>query len=147
MTNIEKIKLFRALVRIMERKLGFLDDEITCCGVSLSQCHAIVEIGRAGEISLIELSNLLNLDNSTLSRTVNNLVNNEKAVRELDPDDRRYVTIKLTQAGKTAFEEIEFKMENYFTKIFYSIPEQKQEQVIDSLKILVKAISENECCS
>ena len=63
-----------------ERKLGVLEDgEMACCGISMAQCHALVEIGRAGSISLVELAKLLDLDNSTMSRTVNNLVNSKLA--------------------------------------------------------------------
>jgi DNA-binding MarR family transcriptional regulator len=147
MNDNEKFRQLRELIRKMERNLGILDEKMTCCGVSLAQCHALVEIGRAGTISLIELANLINLDNSTMSRTVNNLVSNKMAERELDPNDRRYVSIKLTQAGITAFKEIESNMEEYFMNIFDSIPEDKQDQVLDSLQILLKAISENKCCS
>ena len=147
MNDNEKFRQLRELIRKMERNLGILDEKMTCCGISLAQCHALVEIGRAGTISLIELANLINLDNSTMSRTVNNLVSNKMAERELDPNDRRYVSIKLTQAGITAFKEIESNMEEYFMNIFDSIPEDKRDQVLDSLQILLKAISENKCCS
>ena len=41
-----------------------------CCGVSLTQCHTIVEIAKAGSISLNELADILTLDKSTVSRTV-----------------------------------------------------------------------------
>lgn len=137
----------RELVRALERKLGVLEDNIPCCGMSLAQCHAMVEIGRAGSISLIDLSKLLNLDNSTMSRTVNNLVNNQMAERELDPNDRRYVTIKLTAEGKEASGSIEAKMEGYFSKILSEIPSDKQGQVLESLNLLLNAISETDCCS
>lgn len=148
MTDSEKARQLRELVRMMERKLGVLEDgEMACCGVSLAQCHALVEIGRAGALSLVELSKLLNLDNSTMSRTVNNLVSNSLAERELDPQDRRYVTIKLTPAGMLSYREIESNMEEYFVQIVTAIPEGKQAQVLESLDILLKAISESECCS
>lgn len=146
MLQDDNIKLCRELVRSLERKLGYLEEEMNCCGVSMAQCHALVEIGRAGEISLSELSKLLNLDSSTLSRTVNNLVNNAMVERQLDPQDRRYVTISLTPEGKAVFEEIETKMEGYYKKIYEAIPAEKQEQVLESLKILLEAISESECC-
>ncbi|MEI6578812.1 MAG: MarR family transcriptional regulator [Eubacteriales bacterium] len=147
MIDNEKFRQLRELVRLMERNLGILDDKMTCCGISLAQCHALVEIGRAGTISLVELANLINLDNSTMSRTVNNLVNNKMAERELDPNDRRYVAIKLTQAGTKVYNEIESEMEIYFMKIFDSIPADKQDQVLDSLQILLNAIAETKCCS
>ncbi len=147
MTDIETAKQLREIVRVLERKLGVLEDgEMDCCGISMAQCHALVEIGRAGSISLVELAKLLNLDNSTMSRTVNNLVSNKMAERELDPDDRRYVTIKLTPEGLANFHEIESNMGDYFMRIYAAIPKEKRVQVLDSLQILLKAISECECC-
>jgi DNA-binding MarR family transcriptional regulator len=148
MLETEKARQLRELVRFMERKLGVLEDgEMTCCGLSLAQCHALVEIGRAGTLSLVELARLLDLDASTMSRTVNNLVINGMTERALDPNDRRYVSIKLTQAGAKAFTDIETNMERYFVQIYSAIPAEKQAQVLESLQILIKAISESECCS
>ncbi|MEA4942242.1 hypothetical protein SDC9_83139 [bioreactor metagenome] len=145
MDKATKIKNLRESVRQMERKLGILEEsEVSCHGISLAQCHALVEIGRAKSISLIELSELLNLDSSTMSRTVNNLVNNGMAGRELDSNDRRYVTIKLTENGLKKFMRIEDNMNLYFTNIFESIPCEKQEQVLESLQILVAAIAKND---
>lgn len=137
----------RELIRILVRNLGILEKgDATCCGVTISQCHAIVEIGRAQEISLNELAEILTLDKSTMSRTINNLVENVLVVRKLHPEDRRYVTIKLTDEGIKIFKNIEEGMKQYFNAIFNSIPENKREQVIDSLKLLIKAVGENKCC-
>lgn len=137
----DKTMKLRESIRQMERKLGVLkESEGSCCGISLSQCHALVEIGRAKSISLIKLSELLNLDNSTMSRTVNNLVNKGMAEREIDPKDRRYVTIKLTESGQKAFEEIEDDMNNYYMNVFEAIPSEKKDQVLESLDILLEAI-------
>ena len=139
--------ILREIVRVLERKLGVLDDlQSSCCGVTFAQCHAIVEIGRSGSISLNDLADVLGLDKSTMSRTINNLVENDLVVREIDPTDRRYITIRLTAKGVQSFHEIETGMRVYFTQIFQSIPEAKRDQVIESLQILIKAISENDCC-
>ncbi|MDP3447947.1 MAG: MarR family transcriptional regulator, partial [Eubacteriales bacterium] len=108
MIDIDRAKQLREAMRMLERKIGVLEDgEMTCCELSMAQCHALVEIGRAKCISLVELAKLLNLDNSTMSRTVNNLVNKEMVERELDPSDRRYITINLTPNGLEHFNEIE----------------------------------------
>jgi len=145
MDDLYKVKQLRESIRLMERKLGVLDDSnVSCCSVSLTQCHALVEIGRAKSISLIELSELLNLDNSTMSRTVNNLVKNGLVERELDKKDRRYVTIKLSESGINIFESIEENMNLYYTKVFQSIPFEKQEQVLESMQILLDALSTSE---
>jgi DNA-binding MarR family transcriptional regulator len=147
MNDVDSANRLREMVRVLERKLGVLEDgEMACCGISLAQCHALVEIGRAGSISLVELAKLLDLDNSTMSRTVNNLVNNKMAERALDPNDRRYVTIRLTPEGLESFREIESNMGDYFMSIYSAIPEDNRAQVLESLGILLKAISECGCC-
>lgn len=138
-------KELRESIRILERKLGVLNDsELSCCKVTFAQCHAIVEIGRAGNISLIDLASLLNLDNSTMSRTVNNLVNGGYLKREPDPADRRYIVITLTESGKDLFKNIESSMDQKYAAVCNCIPEEKRAQVLDSLKLLSEAFQH--CC-
>ena len=136
----------RELVRLLERKLGYLkDSEFTCCGVSLAQCHAMVEIGRANGLSLGNLAELLDLDASTISRTVENLVKKRLARRTADKNDRRYICIELTSKGKNLYEGIETDMEKYYRNIFEGIPEEKHAQVLESLQLLANAIG-GDCC-
>lgn len=142
-----EVKQLRELIRVLERKLGILEDsEMSCCGLTLAQCHALVEIGRAKRISLIDLANTIGLDTSTMSRTVNNLVTKKMAKRELDPSDRRYITIQLTAAGNLSFHEIETSMEAYFQKIYEAIAEKDRQNVIDSLSVLLAAMEDLNCC-
>ena len=145
MENAGKI---RELVRLFIRNLEILEkSEASCCGITIGQCHAIVEIGRVGKISLNELALLLNLDNSTMSRTVNNLVQQDLAEREIDSKDRRFVSIKLTEKGNEVFLGIEEEMTVYFNKVFTDIPKEKRNQVIESLELLLEAVKKNKCCS
>lgn len=137
----------RELIRILVRNLGILEkSDTSCCGVTISQCHAIVEVGRAEEISLNELAELLTLDKSTMSRTINKLVEDGLVVRELHPEDRRYITIKLTDEGVNVFKNIEGSMKEYYKSVFMSIPEVDREKVLDSLKLLIEAVNQNKCC-
>jgi DNA-binding MarR family transcriptional regulator len=136
----------RELIRLLVRNLGILDkSDAACCGVTISQCHAIVEVGRANEISLNDLAELLTVDKSTMSRTINNLVESNLVNRELHPEDRRYITIKLTEGGREIFKSIEEGMKLYYENIFNSIPVDKREQVLESLKLLTDAVKQNKC--
>ena len=141
-------KNLRELLRILIRNLDLLEKgESSCCGVTVAQCHAIVEIGRAGEISLNALAKLLVLDKSTMSRTINNLVETGLVTREIHAEDRRYISIRLTDDGNKRFEDIEAGMKQYYEDIFRSIPEEKRSQVIESMELVVRAAKESKCCS
>lgn len=147
MNFIHPSQRLRETTRLLIQKLGVLErSEAVCCGVTLSQCHAIVETGRKEQISVNELSELLKLDKSTVSRIVEQLVNNNLMVREPDRNDRRYVTLQLTSKGGELFRDIEKRMEVYFAEILAFIPEEKQEQVIESLQIFSEALHNRRCC-
>lgn len=138
-------KSFREQIRILERKLGLLNKQDTCYSeVSLSQCHALVEIGRAKAISLKELSNILGLDISTMSRTVDNLVKKDFVLRSPSNVDRRSIDIELTKKGLLAFEEIENKMDNQFKKVFEKIPCEDQLTALNGLNIIINAVSKSQ---
>lgn len=140
--QMKEEKQLRESIRKLERVLGVLNEnEMSCCGVTLAQCHAIVEIGRVGSLSLVDLANLLNLDNSTTSRTVNNLVNKGFVERRLDPEDRRYVTITLTKNGSDIFNQIERNTTEEYAKLYCRLPAEKRHQVLESLELLINAFT------
>lgn len=137
----------RELIRILVRNLGILEkNDASCCSVTVGQCHAIVEIGRIGSISLTELSDLVGVDKSTMSRTINNLVEDNLVIRDIDDDNRRYVNIQLTDGGRMIFNNIERTMITYYQGVFDAIPEDKRDQVLESLQILKDAVKNHQCC-
>jgi DNA-binding MarR family transcriptional regulator len=138
--------VLREMVRVLVRKLGMLEKDSCCCGVTLAQCHAIVEIGCKGKMSLNELADLLGLDKSTMSRTVNNLVESGLAIRDPDADNRRCVVIQLSGKVMEVFKDIEESYGGYYARVMDLIPEDKREQVTDSMELLVDAIAGSDCC-
>ncbi len=137
-------KQFREKIRILERKLGLLkkgNDCSSCKTIPLTQCHALVEIGRAGTTTLKDLSATLTLDVSTTSRTVDSLVKKDYVLRSISTKDRRSINIRLTQEGFLIFQNIEETMDNEFNEIFSMIPQQEKQNVLHSLDILLEAFS------
>ncbi|MBS4031957.1 MAG: MarR family transcriptional regulator [Clostridiales bacterium] len=147
MNSQTNVAQFRGLIRLLAKNINFFDKfNASCCGISASQWQVIWEIGSAGEISLTELAALLNLDNSTMSRAINTLVEQGLVQRDADPTDRRYVIIKLTQKGIEFYKEMEETIDHYYKTILQSIPAEKRNQVTESLSLLLKALQENNCC-
>ncbi|OME30631.1 MarR family transcriptional regulator [Paenibacillus odorifer] len=144
---MENVDVLRNLMRAFDKNIGALEKtQLMCCGATIGQCHAIMEIGLAGEISLIDLANVLNLDKSTMSRTVNNLVADHWVERIIDPNNRRYVKLMLSNKGQVLNEQISAVLNAYFGKIMNDIPENKREQVTESLELLIYALNKNNCC-
>jgi DNA-binding MarR family transcriptional regulator len=147
--NAEMIELFRGKLRQLEREVGWsLKNDTQCCGISIAQCHALLEIGKKEEISIVELAESLGLDTSTLSRNIDNMVKAGLVERLSNPNDRRYVALSLTARGKETFNTIEEMNNNYFSQVFQLIPEEKHAQVLEVFTMLADAIKQckDQCC-
>ncbi len=140
--NEQEIRLIREKMLQLQRNLGGqLKSDAKCCGITVAQCHALMEVGAKGEMSLIELAGSLGLDNSTLSRTIDGMVQAGLVKRYANSQDRRYVAISLSRKGLALYDNIDRTFNEYFAGIFELIPEDKREQILESFTLLTEAVS------
>ena len=142
---MNQAKLLRENTRILECHLGNINKTGSCCcGISEPECFVLVEIGRKPNISVKELAEILRLDKSGVSRTVEELVQKDYVERKPSTEDRRFVVLNLTLKGKERFEKIENDMNRKFKEILDKIPVAKREQVIEALELYNVACGELE---
>lgn len=147
MNELGNTKYLRELLRNLVKSLGILEkNKEFCCGITYAQYCALIEIGRAKEIFLKTLAEKLNLDKSTTSRTVDNLVKLNYAKLEVFIENRKFVKIILTDKGLDLFNKIEEGSEKYYKNILELIPENKRSQVIESIEYLIDALGKVKCC-
>ena len=131
--------------RILECHLGNINKtDCCCCGISEPECFVLVEIGRKPNVSVKEVAEILRLDKSGVSRTVEELVQKDYVERKPSTEDRRFVVLNLTLKGKERFEKIENDMNRKFKEILDKIPVDKREQVIEALELYNVACCELE---
>ena len=142
---MNQAKQLREKTRILECHLGNINKtDSCCCGISEPECFVLVEIGRKPNVSVKELAEILRLDKSGVSRTVEELVQKDYVERKPSTEDRRFVVLNLTLKGKERFEKIENDMNRKFKEILDKIPVDKREQVIEALELYNVACCELE---
>ena len=142
---MDNVKMFREYTRRLERNLENMNTSDCCqCSVTTSQCFFVVEIGRNPGICVKDLANVLKLDKSAVSRTVEELVQKGYVVREASKTDRRSVVLTLTKEGQDRFKKIENDMYKKFKSVFSYIPKDKQGQVLEALKLYNEACEKAE---
>lgn len=140
--NQPEAKYIREALQQLVRNFGLLQREGTqCCGITVMQSHVLYELTKRSNISLHDLSDGLKVDTGSLSRQINNLVDLGYVNRTPDPRDRRYVVLSLSEAGQAKAEEISTLMAADVRDMFNRIPEEKHEQVLESLKLLSDAMA------
>ena len=129
---------FRRQLRLLEREvLRELESQPDCCGVTLAQCHALLEIA-ASTLSLTGLSEALDLDRSTLSRTVDSLVKAGLVERSDDPADRRSLRLTLTPAGTAKVAFIDEACNRYYATLLADLTEDDLDCVMRGVAIMAE---------
>ncbi|MGH3427900.1 MAG: MarR family winged helix-turn-helix transcriptional regulator [Mycobacteriales bacterium] len=70
--------------------------------LNLGRYRALSVVARLGPLGMSELADFSAVDRTTMTRTVDQLVEGGLVVRETPPTDRRQVLLSITPAGRTA---------------------------------------------
>lgn len=149
----KSVKHFRELLRRFERELFMQKNDCCCNGITLSQCHTLLEIDSKEKESLTELSKTLGLDKSTVCRTVDGLVNIGLLDRTIPSENRRMSTIQLTELGKTVCNSINSENDQYFGELLKTLSESEQMNLISILDKFILRMKElrtqeqKKCCN
>lgn len=144
-------RLLRAGLRVLEREtVRPFDTQADCCGLTLPQCHTLIEVGTRNEVSLVDLAASFGLDASTLSRTIQGLVEIGLIDRKTSPKDRRYVVISLSPQGRRVFREMESRFNRYYDSVMDRIPAGRRDTIVAAVTELADAVwkynEESGCC-
>ncbi|MDP4090217.1 MAG: MarR family transcriptional regulator [Bacillota bacterium] len=138
-------EMVQKLVRVFQL---FERDQIKVHGFTSSQCYTLIEILKAGNLTMNELSDKMNLDTSTMTRVIDKLVRDGYIERDRDEADRRVVIVTLTDKGRESTEELSASVNEYYKKIISNIPLGKVDDILNSISVLLKAFEKANpnCC-
>ncbi len=102
-----QLNQIREASRNLVRTLGFLNNTLADTGYSASAVHAIIEIGGAGCITARELSDILGLEKSTVSRLIQQLIKDNEIRESRSDEDARKKNLNLTKKGQSTLAKID----------------------------------------
>ncbi len=138
------------LLQIIIRNYEKCDREcVKQLDVTVSQAATIFCFPEEGSLTMRGLSELMGLAESTMTRTVDQLVAKELVQRELDNEDRRVVRVSLTGEGIRKRQALEQSLHEYFALWLGDLGEKDRQGILESLSKLVSAIEvftrDNQC--
>ena len=112
------VRDFRRSLRTLEREIELsIAAETECCGVTVAQCHLLLELEHRGPSYVCELAESLALDQSTLSRTADGLVKAGLASRAEDPRNRRRQILDLSPEGREKADYINRRCDERYARV------------------------------
>jgi DNA-binding MarR family transcriptional regulator/ribosomal protein S18 acetylase RimI-like enzyme len=101
------VKPIRDASRRLVRELGFMKPTLAGTEFSASAVHTLIEIGARDSLTSGELSDILNLEKSSVSRMVRKLVDAGELVESVSETDSRIKPLSLTGKGRETLAAID----------------------------------------
>lgn len=139
-----RIRDFRRALRSLEREIEIdLQSQTDCCGVSLAQCHLILELKERPDSSVTDLAQSLGLDKSTLSRGVETLRERGWAETVRDETDRRNLKAALTSEGRKKADEIDQLCDARYAALLGGLSGDEENAVLRGTACLARVLTKD----
>jgi DNA-binding MarR family transcriptional regulator len=154
--SMDEVKVFAAH---LQRQLYQLVRACELCdracltqnGVTTSQGYTLLAFPDDGCLTMNELSDTMNLSNSTMTRMVDQLVQKGLVRRKADESDRRIVLVELTDQGQATRDTLEKALQGLFAQILDGIPADERPLILRALEQVTQSVAQvldtNNCCS
>lgn len=130
--------------RIMGRYNASLRDEMAGLGLSTPKMRALAVLSVIEGPLIRELSVFSVVEQSTLSRALDQLTTEGLIRREADAADSRATRIFITEAGRAAFETLWPHMSEAHSRMFRGIPPEERRAFVGTLQKMLTNIRKHE---
>lgn len=105
-------------------------------GLTPSKLLVLQEIERRGEVTPSAIASALQFGQATITNIVDRLVANNLVTRQRSERDRRYMLLRITEAGRTMLETAPDLLQNRFQDRFGTLPAWEQAMILAALERL-----------
>ena len=126
--------------RIMGRYNASLREEMAALGLTTPKMRALAVLSVVEGPLIRELSVLCVVEQSTLSRALDQLQTEGLIRREADPSDSRATRVFITDTGRTTFETLWPHMAAAQARMFRGIPEDEKRAFVGTLQRMLANI-------
>ena len=110
--------------------------------LSPQQSYVLTVVKLEGRISPGDVAKRLRLEKSHLTKIVNSLVEMGAILKIPDDNDRRRVTLSLSESGEEIYRELDQTSIESYMRLMEKVPESERESVIRAVDILLEAMQE-----
>ena len=130
----------RAYARQLVREWNLLNGRFGPSKLTSTRCHALIEIGQQGVLTVAGLAERLNLDKSTTSRAISALQKEGMVTIVPSTHDQRKKLIKLTAIGEAEVQAIHCYADEEVGSALALLSSEAQETVLAGLQLYAKAL-------
>lgn len=128
----EILDIVPTIMRVIRAEMQYQSSE----DLSVPQFRTLLFISRKPGSSLLTVANHLGLTPPSVSKMVEGLVLKKLIMREISSEDRRKVTLKLTDQGKLVLEKVRYGTQIRLSEILSPLTQEEGDMLLQSLHCL-----------
>jgi DNA-binding MarR family transcriptional regulator len=132
--------LFYLVFQISQQRQAALEADLAPLGLNFAKWRSLMFIERLGNCSMKTLARLSGVHRTTLTRSIDRMVEDGLVRRSSAPADRRRVVLSLTTAGKAAFKAAHVVQEQFTEHVLQDIPDKAQRDLCRRLTLVLKGM-------
>ena len=139
----KEVEEFHNSIVELIKKYQFRDrNEITCFGISVSQCYVLETLHFQGALTMKKLAEQMHLTISTITRLVDQFEEKKLVTRKQHREDSRIRMIRLTPKGEKVFLKSWTNVFESEKKIFENIKPEYRKVLLSLLKDLNHSVDQ-----
>jgi len=136
-----RIEAVRGFNRFYTRAIGVLDEGLWESPFSLAQARVLYELARRKQPAAGALARELGLDAGYLSRILRGFERSRLIARERSASDRRLQVIRLTAAGRAAFQRIDSRSRRQVGTLLAPLSGESQARLVAAMRSIERLLS------
>ncbi|MDF1609468.1 MarR family transcriptional regulator [Hoeflea sp. YIM 152468] len=130
--------------RIMGRYNADLRQEMTGLGLTTPKMRALAVLSVIDALPITELAVYAVVEQSTLSRSLEQLASDGLVRRDPDPTDSRVTRISITEAGRAALDQLWPSMVRVYEQMFKDIPAEERQAFVTTLQKMLNNVRKHD---
>ncbi len=130
----------RNLTEFIKKVLSHQDPLILGLDINRTQTNILMTVDGNKDKSMTEISEIIGLEKSSFTRSVDHLVKTGFLIRNRIETDRREINLELTDKGIDTIEIIRKELDDYLLSLLENFSDKEKNEYLKSLQIVSKYI-------
>lgn len=141
--NKETVEIDNLIRNINQLLNKYTKKQLSHSRLTLPRFYTLWFISKLEPVNMSKLNEKIMVSKSTLTVTVDHLVEEGFVTRDRDDNDRRIVLLKTTTKGKIQLQDLLVARQIFFQNSLESINIKEQKQIINLLEIIMGNLKDN----
>ncbi|MGW4482509.1 bifunctional helix-turn-helix transcriptional regulator/GNAT family N-acetyltransferase [Amycolatopsis sp. NPDC004368] len=138
----ERVATVRAFNRLYTGVIGVLDEGPADAEYSLSEARVLFEVAQQSELHVSDLRKRLDLDAGYASRLLSRLEGRGLLVKERSGQDARRQIVRLTDAGREAFADLDGRSARRIGGLLERFPDEDQRRLLGAMGTITSLVGD-----